>query len=52
MKETIDEIIKICDRHADRLTWAMSQLQKHTPFTGLNGGKAVSGRIGHNQRAR
>lgn len=34
MKETIDEIIKICDRHADRLNWAMTQLQKHTPFTG------------------
>jgi len=34
MKETTVEIIKICDRHADRLNWAMTQLQKHIPFTG------------------
>ena len=34
MKETTVEIIKICDRHADRLSWAMTQLQKHIPFTG------------------
>ena len=34
MTETIDEILKICDRHADRLNWAITQLQKHTPFTG------------------
>ena len=34
MTETIDEILKICDRHADRLTWAMTQLQNRMPFTG------------------
>ena len=34
MTETITEIIKICDRHADRLNWAMTQLQNHIPFTG------------------
>jgi hypothetical protein len=34
MTETIAEIIKICDRHADRLNWAMAQLQNHVPFTG------------------
>ena len=34
MTETIAEIIKICDRHADRLNWAMTQLQNHMPFTG------------------
>ena len=33
MTETIGEILKICDRHADRLTWAMAQLQNHMPFT-------------------
>jgi hypothetical protein len=26
MKESITEIIKTCDRHADRLHWAMTQL--------------------------
>ena len=34
MTETIAEILKICDRHADRLNWAMTQLQNHMPFTG------------------
>jgi hypothetical protein len=34
VKEIITEIIKTCDRHADRLNWAMSQLQNHVPFTG------------------
>ena len=34
MTETIAEILKICDRHADRLNWAMTQLQSHVPFTG------------------
>jgi hypothetical protein len=33
MTETIVEIIKTCDRHADRLNWAMTQLQSHIPFT-------------------
>lgn len=33
MTETITEILKICDRHADRLAWAMAQLQNHMPFT-------------------
>ena len=33
MSETITEIIKTCDRHADRLNWAMVQLQPHIPFT-------------------
>jgi len=33
MTETIAEIIKICDRHADRLNWAMTQLQNRMPFT-------------------
>ena len=35
MTETITEIIKICDRHADRLNWAKTQLQNHMPFTGF-----------------
>ncbi|MDD1626158.1 MAG: hypothetical protein LUQ26_01585, partial [Methylococcaceae bacterium] len=34
MTETIDEILKICDRHADRLNWSMTQLQNRMPFTG------------------
>jgi hypothetical protein len=33
MTETIAEIIKSCDRHADRLNWAMTQLQNRMPFT-------------------
>ena len=33
MTETITEILKVCDRHADRLTWAMAQLQNRLPFT-------------------
>jgi hypothetical protein len=33
MTQAIDEIIKICDRHADRLNWAMTQLQSHFPFS-------------------
>jgi len=33
MKESITEIIKTCDRHADRLHWAMTQLQSHIPFS-------------------
>ncbi len=33
MIQTIAEIIKTCDRHADRLNWAMTQLQSHIPFT-------------------
>jgi hypothetical protein len=33
MTETVTEIIKICRRHADRLQWAMTELQVHLPFT-------------------
>ena len=33
MTEKITEILKICHRHADRLQWAMQQLQHHLPFT-------------------
>ena len=33
MTETIPEILNICDRHAERLAWAMTQLQTHVPFT-------------------
>ncbi len=29
----IIEIIKICDRHADRLNWAMTALQNHFPLS-------------------
>lgn len=32
MITAIQEILKICDRHADRLRWAVSQLQRHAPF--------------------
>ncbi len=32
MITVIQEILKICDRHADRLRWAVSQLQCHAPF--------------------
>lgn len=34
MNSPIAGIIAICDRHADRLRWAMSALQLHLPFTG------------------
>ncbi len=33
MTETITEILKICHRHADRLQWAMHQLQSYLPFS-------------------
>jgi hypothetical protein len=33
MSDSIVEIIKNCERHADRLTWAMTQLQHHVPFS-------------------
>jgi hypothetical protein len=33
MTETIDELLKTCDRHADRLNWSMTQLQNRMPFT-------------------
>jgi hypothetical protein len=33
MTETILEILKICDRHAERLQWAMTELQAHLPFS-------------------
>ena len=29
----IIEIVKICDRHADRLNWAMTALQNHFPLS-------------------
>jgi hypothetical protein len=32
MITVIQEILKICDRHADRLRWALGQLQSHVPF--------------------
>lgn len=34
MNSPIAGIIAICDRHADRLRWAMFALQSHLPFTG------------------
>ncbi|NOT13097.1 MAG: hypothetical protein HOP23_14885 [Methylococcaceae bacterium] len=33
MKETIHEVLKICERHADRLQWAMIELRPHLPFS-------------------
>jgi hypothetical protein len=33
MNEKIIETLKICERHANRLQWAMAQLQCHLPFT-------------------
>lgn len=33
MNESLVEIIKVCDRHADRLRWAMTELQKHLPLS-------------------
>lgn len=30
---SIIEIIKICDRHADRLNWAITALQDHFPLS-------------------
>ena len=30
---SINEIVKVCDRHADRLDWAMSELQNHFPLS-------------------
>ncbi|PPD49186.1 MAG: hypothetical protein CTY13_03815 [Methylobacter sp.] len=35
MTNAITEVIKICDRHAERLSWAMAQLQNHLPFSEL-----------------
>lgn len=32
MKASIKETLIICDRHADRLRWAVDQLQCHFPF--------------------
>lgn len=32
MIQIIEEVLKVCDRHADRLSWALNQLQSHTPF--------------------
>lgn len=33
MTDILDEIEKNCNRHADRLSWAMTQLQPHWPFS-------------------
>ena len=33
MTETVTEILKLCHRHADRLQWAMTELQVHLPFS-------------------
>lgn len=33
MTDALNEILKTCDRHADRLHWAMTQLQSRIPFT-------------------
>ena len=33
MSQSIIEILKICDRHADRLNWAMTELQPHFPLS-------------------
>ena len=35
MNQTIDEILKICNRHADRLQWAKQQLQLHFPLSAI-----------------
>lgn len=32
MTEQIEGVLKICDRHAERLRWAMTELQPHSPF--------------------
>ncbi|MDQ6973374.1 MAG: hypothetical protein Q9M10_00705 [Mariprofundaceae bacterium] len=31
--EIYAETLNMCDRHADRLQWAMNQMSKHIPFT-------------------
>jgi hypothetical protein len=36
MSEALPEILKICERHADRLHWAMMELQPHLPFSKHN----------------
>jgi hypothetical protein len=33
MSIKISEVLNLCDRHADRLAWAMAQLQGFLPFT-------------------
>jgi len=33
MIETLDETLKVCLRHADRLQWAMTALRAHVPFS-------------------
>ena len=33
MIEANGEILKVCQRHADRLQWAMTELQPHLPFS-------------------
>lgn len=33
MNQPIIEILKICERHADRLNWAMTELQPHFPLS-------------------
>jgi hypothetical protein len=34
MNEVLVETLKVCHRHADRLLWALSELERHLPFTG------------------
>ncbi len=31
--ELYNEILKICQRHTDRMRWSMKQIQPHIPFT-------------------
>ena len=33
MNSALNEILKICDHHADRLAWAMTELQPHFPLS-------------------
>jgi hypothetical protein len=33
MSQPIVEILKVCERHADRLSWAMTELQVHFPLS-------------------
>jgi hypothetical protein len=45
MITVIQEILKICDRHADRLRWAVSQLQRHAPFDEHDDGPELKAEI-------
>jgi len=42
VNQSIDEILKICQRHAERLSWSMDYLSVHFPLSadsldGFNG---------------